>query len=292
VNGAFSDDLTPIWRLRHFGGENPAGVVWHRAHTPTWAPPSATSASHSGRLPAPPANGTVHPASRLGKWQDRARVLLTREFFDREYTTARKSLHQIEAETGIPSAHLAARARDHGIPLVDARQPAPIDPQWLRDQYARRSYSDIAAELGVNVMTVIAAGSRHGIPSRPEGVHSRPEVITTLGEDIPPGIRRAVEGSRHGWQRLHRFREAMAYPAIGTAAMQIGARPSALIHQFQRLERDIGATLYHRSSPGHPCGRPLAATHSFRPSANPAVRALEPPQRDASQPPGQDPPRC
>lgn len=51
--------------------------------------------------------------------------------------------------------------------------------------------------------------------------------------------------------------EAMAYPAIGTAARQIGAHPSALIHQFQRLERDIGATLYHRSSPGHPM-RPTA----------------------------------
>ena len=50
-------------------------------------------------------------------------------------------------------------------------------------------------------------------------------MIATLGEDIPPDIRRAVEGSLHGWQRLHRFREAMACPAIGTAARQIGARP-------------------------------------------------------------------
>jgi hypothetical protein len=52
--------------------------------------------------------GTVHPVGRLGKWQDRARILLTREFFDREYTAARKTLHQIEAETGIPRTHLAA----------------------------------------------------------------------------------------------------------------------------------------------------------------------------------------
>jgi DNA-binding transcriptional LysR family regulator len=82
-------------------------------------------------------------------------------------------------------------------------------------------------------------------------------MITTLGGDIPLDIRRAVEGSLRGWRRLHRFREAMACPAIGAAAGQIGAHPSALIHQFQRLERDIGATLYHRSSPGHPI-RPTA----------------------------------
>jgi hypothetical protein len=48
------------------------------------------------------------PSAAWGKWQDRARILLTREFFDREYTAARKTLHQIEAETGIPRTHLAA----------------------------------------------------------------------------------------------------------------------------------------------------------------------------------------
>ncbi|HVA61366.1 MAG TPA: hypothetical protein VNG13_12650 [Mycobacteriales bacterium] len=232
------------------------------------------------------------PPAAWGKWQDRARTLLTREFFDREYTTARKPLHQIEAETGIPRTHLAARARDHGIPLTNAWQPTPIDPQWLRDQYARRSYSDIAAELDVSVMTVIAAARRHGIASRPKGVHSRPDMITTLGEDIPPDIRRAVEGSLHGWQRLHRFREAMAYPAIGTAARQIGAHPSALIHQFQRLERDIGATLYHRFSPGHPMWPTARGNALLQALGHPAVRALAPPQRDASQPADQDPPPC
>jgi hypothetical protein len=232
------------------------------------------------------------PPAAWQKWRDRARTLLTREFFNREYLTARKPLHQIEAETGIPSTHLAARARDHGIPLTNAWQPTPIDPQWLRDQYARRSYSDIAAELDLSVMTVIAAARRHGIPSRPKGVHSRPDMIATLGEDIPPDIRRAVEGSLHGWQRLHRFRQAMAYPAIGTAARQIGAHPSALIHQFQRLERDIGAMLYHRSSPGHPM-RPTARGNALLQAlGQPAVRALAPPQPDASQPADQDPPPC
>jgi hypothetical protein len=216
------------------------------------------------------------PPAAWGKWQDRARTLLTREFFDRKYLTARKTLHQIEAETGIPRAHLAARARDHGIVLTSAWQPTPIDPQWLREQYARRSYSDIAAELGVATETVIAAARRHGIPGRPKGVRSRPEMITALGDDIPPDIRRAVEGSLHGWQRLHRFRQAMSCPAIGIAARQIGAHPSALIHQFQRLEQDIGAQLYQRPSPGHPMRPTARGSALIQALDHPAVRAITP----------------
>jgi hypothetical protein len=70
------------------------------------------------------------------------------------------------------------------------------------------------------------------------------------------------------------------------------ADPSALIHQFQRLERDIGATLYHRSSPGHPM-RPTARGNALLQAlGHPAVRALAPSQRDASQPAGLDPPPC
>jgi DNA-binding transcriptional LysR family regulator len=84
----------------------------------------------------------------------------------------------------------------------------------------------------------------------------------------------------------------MACPSIGTAARQIGAHPSALIHQFQRLERDIGARLSHRPSPGHPM-RPTARGNALLQALDhPAVRALAPPLQDASQRTGQDPPRC
>jgi hypothetical protein len=66
--------------------------------------------------------------------------------------------------------------------------PARIDPAWLREQYLthRRSYTDTAAELGVADMTVIAAARRHHIPSRPQGVHSRPEMLTKPSPACPP----------------------------------------------------------------------------------------------------------
>ena len=112
-------------------------------------------------------------------------------------------------------------------------------------------------------------------------------MITTLGEDIPGDIRRAVEGSLKGWHRLRRFQVAMAFPTIEAAAAHLGAHQSALIHQFRRLEQDIGGTLYHRSAPGQPM-RPTQRgaallTALARPDIQAAAARHAP---DVSGPPG------
>ena len=78
-----------------------------------------------------------------------------------------------------------------------------------------------------------------------------------LSTEISLDIRRAVEGGLKGWHRLRRFQVAMTFPTIGAAAVHLGAHQSALVHQFRRLERDIGADLYHRSHPRQPM-RPTA----------------------------------
>lgn len=196
-------------------------------------------------------------------------------FYDREYVQAGKTLRELEIQTGFPRKLLADRARAHGITLASASGHAPIDPGWLREQYLtrQRSDTDIAAELGVHDVTVIAAARRHGIPSRPPGVRSRPEMITTLGEDIPGDIRRAVEGSLKGWHRLRRFQAAMTFPTIDAAAAHLGAHQSALIHQFRRLERDIGGTLYHRSAPGQPMRPTPRGTALLTALARPDIQA-------------------
>jgi hypothetical protein len=267
-------DLDAVTRLVITGGTPPGAAARQMGTTISHVRLALEQATRPAREWA-----RASPPAAWERWQDRARALLTREFFEREHVTARKTLRQIEAETGIPRAHLASRARYAGIPVSSAWQPSPIDPQWLREQYIgkSRSYADIAAELGVIDVTVIAAARRHGIPSRPKGVHSRPEMITTLGDDIPPDIRRAVEGTLHGWQRLHRFRQAVACPAIGIAARQLGAHHSTLIHQFQRLERDIGAPLYYRSSPGHPMRPTARGSALIQALDRPAVLAIAPP---------------
>jgi hypothetical protein len=216
------------------------------------------------RVPRPPRQWGKTAAPVAWQWQQRARAILTREFFEREYTGAAKTLRQLEDETGFPRKFLADAAREHGIPLTSAWDPAPIDPSWLREQYLhrKRSYTDIAAELGVLDVTVIAAARRHDIPSRPPGVHSQPVMIAALSSDIPPSIRRAVEGSLHGWLRLQRFSEAMAFPTLSAAAVHLNASPAALISQFQRLGHDTGGPLYHPSTPRQPM-RPTRRGHAL-----------------------------
>jgi DNA-binding transcriptional LysR family regulator len=77
-------------------------------------------------------------------------------------------------------------------------------------------------------------------------------MITRHSTDLPRDIRRAVDGGLKGWQRLRRFQVAMTFPTIEAAAAHLGAHQSALIHQFRRLERDVGGKLHHRSTPRQP----------------------------------------
>jgi DNA-binding transcriptional LysR family regulator len=44
----------------------------------------------------------------------------------------------------------------------------------------------------------------------------------------------------------------MKFPTLKAAAEHLGAHPTALVTQFQRLEHDIGALLYHRATSGSP----------------------------------------
>jgi biotin operon repressor len=233
-------------------------IITGKASVSDAAAELGTSAGHVRfaleRVPRPARNWGPGALPVTWRRQQRARAVLTREFFDREYFQAGKTLQDLEAETGFPVKLLTAAAREHGIALARASAPTPIGGDWLREQYQarHRSYAGIAAELGVRPETVIAAARRHHIPSRPFTVHSRPEMTARLETAIPRDIHRAVEGSLQGWHRLRRFQAAMAFPTIEAAASHLGTRQSALIHQLRRLERDIGAPLYHASSPGKP----------------------------------------
>jgi DNA-binding transcriptional ArsR family regulator len=187
------------------------------------------------------------PARQWGRsaapltWQRRqhARGILTREFFDREYITAGKNLRQLEAETGISRRFLTQVAREHGITMTGICGPAPASPCQLPGQ-------DLTGP---------------GSPAEP-GAQS-------LGD-----IRRAAQDSRAGWQRLRRFQIAMDSPAIAAAAARLRLCPSALSHQFRRLERDTGAKLYQPATtrrPWRPTGRGAALLAAL---ARPDVQAL------------------
>jgi len=184
------------------------------------------------------------PARQWGRsaapltWQRRqhARGILTREFFEREYIAAGKNLRQLEADTGIPCRFLTRVAREHGITMTGQVGPAPGHPPE---------------------QDVTGTGS----PAEP-GDHS-------LGD-----IRRAAADSPAGWRRLRRFQIALASPTIAAAAARLGICPSALSHQFRRLERDIGAKLYQPATsrrPWRPTGRGAALLTAL---ARPDIQAL------------------
>lgn len=227
------------------------------------------------RIPRTPRqwSGSAAPAA----WQrhQRARRTLTRSFFEREYVTDGERLRQIAEETGLPRRIVAHYAYQAGITLAVARDTTPIDEGWLREHYLRRkrSFPDIAAELGISEMTVARAARRYRIPARAAGVASHPDMLHTLDTSIPSDIRRAVEGGLYGWQRLHRFQQAMAFPTLKEAADHLGAHQSTLVKQLHRLERDIGAQLYHRTAtqPMRPTNRGAALLHALD---RPAIRAL------------------
>jgi DNA-binding transcriptional ArsR family regulator len=193
------------------------------------------------RLPRPARQWGRSAAPPTWQRRQRARAVLTREFFEREYVTAGKNLRQLEAETGITRRFLTQVAREHGITMTGARGPAPPGPCQLHER-------DIT-------------GPRSGSPAEPRG-------------QTPGDIRRAIQAGQAGWQRLRRFQIAMASPTIAAAAASLGVCPSALSHQLRRLERDIGARLYQPATsrqPGRPTGRGAALLTAL---ARPDVQAL------------------
>jgi len=175
--------------------------------------------------------------------QQRARAILTREFFQREYIAAGKNLRQLEADTGIPRRFLTRVAREHGITMTGICGPAPAGPCPLPGQ-------DVTGQR-----------PGPGSPAEPGG-------------QIPGDIRRAAGGSRAGWLRLRRFQIAMASPTIAAAAARLRLCPSGLSHQFRRLERDIGARLYQPATsrrPWRPTRRGAALLTAL---ARPGIQAL------------------
>ena len=188
------------------------------------------------------------PARQWGRsaapptWQrrQRARAVLTREFFDREYITAGKNLRQLEAETGITRRFLTQVAREHGITMTGVRGPAPAGPCPLPG---------------------------------PDLTGQTPSSGSPAGQ-IPGDIRRAAGDSPAGWHRLRRFQIAMTSPTIAAAAAGLGICPSALSHQLRRLEGDIGAKLYQPATSGRPWRPTSRGAALLTALARPGIQAL------------------
>ncbi|MFE2296369.1 TniQ family protein [Streptomyces sp. NPDC059452] len=206
------------------------------------------------RIGQEPRHGNTRSPTSARKVREHARSVLTPAYFQREYTEGGKTLTRIAEDTGISRHVVAEQAKAIGLPLYFSRRPLPIDEAWLREQYLdrKRSTGNIASEIGTEDETVRRRLQHLGISLRPPGVHSRTVMTAKLDTTIPRNIRTAVEGTLHGWLRLHRFHIAMAFPNLESAAAHIGIYQSTLVTQFQCLEHDLGQKLFHRSAFGRP----------------------------------------
>jgi DNA-binding MarR family transcriptional regulator len=101
-------------------------------------------------------------------------------------------------------------------------------------------------------MTVNRAVARIGVPLRPSGIASHPQMVAIVDHRLSRQVRAAVEGRLHGWKRLRRFQIAMAFPSLDQATAYLGLPKSGLVAQLQRLEADVGAQLFIRSRPKKP----------------------------------------
>jgi molybdenum-dependent DNA-binding transcriptional regulator ModE len=195
------------------------------------------------RPPTPVAANSITASRRL---RDRADTLLTHRYFQQHYVRDGKTLYAIEADTGIPRKLIAEYARRLGIRLRGRRPEQPIDPGWLREQAEtrRRTNGEIAVDLGVTHETIRRRRKDLGIRAGRSGVHRQQ---LQRYPHLPGDVRRAVERTRHGWQRLHRFQQIVTYPSINAAATALGLFQQNVFLQLDRLEADIGAALIHRT---------------------------------------------
>jgi Bacterial regulatory helix-turn-helix protein, lysR family len=124
-------------------------------------------------------------------------------------------------------------------------------PSAWRRVPSRVKLTDIAADLGLNPETVRRNLVRFGITGRQQDVAGMPS-HGRVHPGLPDEIRRVVEGPHHGWLRLRRFQQIIAYPSLNTAAKGLGTDLSTLTNQVARLEADIGKPLLHRGRPNRP----------------------------------------
>ncbi|WP_406107756.1 TniQ family protein [Streptomyces sp. NBC_01003] len=191
------------------------------------------------------------PTTQFGRWRlrERAHALLTPEFLHREHEERRRSLRELAESLGLPQRIVVQRAKDLGIKIhPGGTRPHHFDDDWLRDQYVvqLRSVRDIGRAAGTCDGPVQRRLAELGIAIRPVGAHSRRDMLAKLDDSVPRDIRAAVEGTLHGWLRLHRFQIHMALPTLSATADYLNVERGALSMQFSRLERAVGAELFRR----------------------------------------------
>jgi hypothetical protein len=200
---------------------------------------------------------------------------LTPEYIAYRYEQCRWSYQRIAQELGTSrdlvrqlAALAGVQSRPPGMPIR-----YHIDPKWLAEQYLvrRRTLVDIAAEQGVNPVTVARIARRSGLPSRPLSsghniLNVGPQPVA-CAQWIRPAFNR-----RWAMLRVQRFLTLVEYPTYLDAAKVLNVAGTVLADQVVQLERDLGVSLLVRAKDSQQ--HPMRLTTAGRKFVRDARKAL------------------
>jgi DNA-binding transcriptional ArsR family regulator len=115
------------------------------------------------RVPRPARQWGRSAAPLVWQRQQRARAILTREFFEHQYIQAGKNLRQLEADTGIPRRFLTRVAREHGITMTGVSGPADSRSRYRDRMPISPGPGAAAAQQAASLFRVLANPTRLAI---------------------------------------------------------------------------------------------------------------------------------
>ncbi|MGP3998473.1 helix-turn-helix domain-containing protein [Streptomyces sp. 8N706] len=135
------------------------------------------------------------------------------------------------------------------------RKPQLVSREWLQAQYVGHgpTLTDLAHDKGMSAANMHRQAQDLGIALRPRGGTSHSDALQAkvLATAVPEILRPALTGA-NAWERLARFAAAAEYPTLSAAAAELRIRPTVLVTQVLRVERELGGPLRTRFQRGRP----------------------------------------
>ena len=177
---------------------------------------------------------------------------LTKEVLHDLYDVQHLACAEIGARFGMSARSVRRRADHYGIALRPKN--SHIDFEWLYENYvvARRTQTDLCAELGISWPTLRKWIDRYHLPLH-QPVHSR---RINLSQRQAHELLRQTLSRPSGLIHLRNFVRVMEHESVCDAAEHLGINRSTLNSQIRYLTKDFGGPLLERWTPN----RPIATT--------------------------------
>lgn len=213
------------------------------------------------RYPPEP-NATAGRTVRRDVLRAARNTSLTKEVLHELYDVKHLACAEIGARFGMSGTSVRRRADQYGVTLRS--QEVCIDFEWLHENYvvARRTQTDLCAELGISWPTLRKWLARYDIPLN-QPARSRRIILSRVEahELLHQTLSRPA-----GLVHLSNFVRVTEHESVCEAAEHLGINRSTLNSQIRYLTRDCGGPLLERWTPNRPIattelGRKAVAAH-------------------------------